>query len=134
MDGNGDKVDRTEDKKTTDYDPDPSGGKGSFTLVDVVKVYESLSGKLLDVLQTEYGWEPVSLNITYIGPGDLVYIPGCTLMTEKALNSNNYSLRSSCFAVDETSLEKLQLIQEHQQALLGRNSLKYSFALQVRWG
>eukprot|EP00435_Cladocopium_sp_Y103_P056361 s335_g19.t1 len=125
LDGNGCKVDKSEDKKTT-ADPDPSDGDGSAKLVDVVKVYETVSSKLLDVLQAEYGWEPMTLSITYIGPGDVVYIPGSTLMTEKALNSHNYSIRSTCFAVDETSLQKLQLIQEHKQALLGRNYPKYS--------
>lgn len=87
---------------------------------DIVKLVENMTEQLLDKVK-KLGFQPETLQKSYISGGDVMYVPSGTLIIEKAMNGNDYSLRVPCFVIDEMTLQSLLLVEEFNQAFLSLN-------------
>lgn len=95
-----------------------------IVLTDVVRFFEGFNAQmavtLTDLAESsaaEYGVPP-SLKITYMTPGDALYVPSSVIIIEKCLAANAVAVRVPLTLVDETTLAKLELVKSQNQRQL----------------
>lgn len=116
--------------KLGDGDGDKTSSETKELLLSAVTFLEKLCVPTLNKLEE---LDPdnravPSLCISYISPGDVLFIPPGVLIVDKSLNANSMALRVPSVLVDDTTGLRLKMVERFGHVNLGKRT---SFSLVV---